>query len=230
VQHAPEQVAQLPDETDPPERDSLTRAIAEVDRDGWSTVRLGIGDIATVAASAQLRVVTWRGNAVEILKPILRNQARRRSLSAHHGLGEFPMHTDAAHWARPPRYVVLQCISAFSPTPTKLLRFPPLPIDVESACRQGIFLVGWGRNAFHATISDGHRIRFDPGCMKPLDHQAWGVATYLEKAAGQAVEFHWNRPELSLIIDNHATLHGRGHVVDPQRRRLARIYLEVDSD
>jgi L-asparagine oxygenase len=41
------------------------------------------------------------------LTPKANSEASPVSYSGLYGLGEFPMHTDMAHWRMPPRYLVL---------------------------------------------------------------------------------------------------------------------------
>lgn len=36
------------------------------------------------------------------------------------GVGQFPFHTDLAHWPEPPRYVLLRCIKGYEELPTLL--------------------------------------------------------------------------------------------------------------
>jgi len=53
------------------------------------------------------QVATRRGDSpVSVLRPTAAEEAHPRSLSAIHGLGEQPMHTDGAHLREPPDYLV----------------------------------------------------------------------------------------------------------------------------
>ena len=47
----------------------------------------------------------------DILQPIERINVSRPSLSKVFSSGEFPLHTDGAHWTKPPRYIILACFS-----------------------------------------------------------------------------------------------------------------------
>src|SRR5881396_827254 len=46
---------------------------------------------------------------VQTLRPRLVDESLTNQYSGRYGLGEFPLHTDLAHWARPPRYFLLRC-------------------------------------------------------------------------------------------------------------------------
>src|SRR5216684_7723876 len=47
---------------------------------------------------------------VQSLRPRDSNEVSRNQYSGHYGLGEFPLHSDLAHWTIPPRYFLLRCI------------------------------------------------------------------------------------------------------------------------
>src|SRR2546423_858394 len=47
--------------------------------------------------------------SVQVLHPRPQAEAPRNQYSGTFGLGEFPLHTDLAHWSRPPRYLMLRC-------------------------------------------------------------------------------------------------------------------------
>ena len=58
---------------------------------------------------------------VQTLKPRTERQAPKSHYSGIFGLDEFPLHTDLAHWAMPPRYFMLRCIHGSPDVTTKLL-------------------------------------------------------------------------------------------------------------
>jgi hypothetical protein len=47
---------------------------------------------------------------VQSLIPRALDEAEPNTYSGNFGLSEFPLHTDLAHWATPPRYLMLRCI------------------------------------------------------------------------------------------------------------------------
>src|SRR5262249_25232473 len=74
----------------------------------WSTLRVAeffgsIMDFSSISGYEKLPTVQrLRPRAVEDAKPTI--------YSGTYGMGEFPIHTDLAHWYRPPRYFILRCI------------------------------------------------------------------------------------------------------------------------
>jgi hypothetical protein len=52
---------------------------------------------------------------IQALKPREQSTELNNQYSGAYGLGDFPLHTDLAHWQRPPRYMLLRCIIG-SPT------------------------------------------------------------------------------------------------------------------
>src|SRR5579871_6269045 len=47
---------------------------------------------------------------VQQLTPKLMSEAGPNTYSGIYGIGEFPLHTDLAHWREPPRYLILRCL------------------------------------------------------------------------------------------------------------------------
>ena len=58
---------------------------------------------------------------VQKIKPRKECEAPKSQYSGVFGLGEFPLHTDLAHWAKPPRYFMLRCIHGIPDVATRLL-------------------------------------------------------------------------------------------------------------
>jgi hypothetical protein len=53
------------------------------------------------------------GGAIHRLVPTLRESATPNTYSGIYGLGQFPFHTDLAHWRYPPHYIMLRCLVGF---------------------------------------------------------------------------------------------------------------------
>ena len=60
-------------------------------------------------------------STVQELRPHEASNAAPNTYSGNFGIGEFPMHTDLAHWAIPPRYLVLRCIRGASEVATGVI-------------------------------------------------------------------------------------------------------------
>ncbi len=52
--------------------------------------------------------------------------------SSHFGLDYFPLHTDLAHWATPPRYLMLRCIKGCPSVKTHILPFNKILNDLQN--------------------------------------------------------------------------------------------------
>lgn len=58
---------------------------------------------------------------VHHLVPKKETESTPNTYSGQYGYNDFPMHTDLAHWSRPPRYLLLRCIQGNNQVSTKLL-------------------------------------------------------------------------------------------------------------
>jgi alpha-ketoglutarate-dependent taurine dioxygenase len=166
----------------------------------------------------------------DVLLPTESNDAKPHSLSKVYAFGEFPMHTDTAHWLKPCRFVILACVSpGRARRPTLLLDTRRLPFNEyqSSLLRSTPLRITNGRNSFFSTILSKGRpfVRFDPGCM---------TATTCDGSNALAVLAHRNWPEYIeiiqweegtvLVLDNWRVLHGRGHADCPDfDRSLLRV-------
>lgn len=205
-------------------KDDLANAvrcgIAEAARKGWVTV--DTGECVEAIAAAVWSIGTPRTSrtlepGLERLTPRLPREAPRRSLSAVHGLGAFPFHTDGAHWPVPPRWVIMWCEDSDNDRPTLLMHWR----DVLAASRDtgpATFLVRNGRWS-HFAVVHGHA-RFDAGCMSPQNKSARSIVDALDHAQPQIPnESHkWIQGQ-ALILDNQAVLHARDFGNDLLRDR-----------
>src|SRR5436190_12177740 len=68
------------------------------------------------------RILTLPGLAeVQVLEPREKARATPNTYSGNFGCGEFPLHTDLAHWSVPPRYLLLRCVVGADGVATRLL-------------------------------------------------------------------------------------------------------------
>jgi Taurine catabolism dioxygenase TauD, TfdA family len=175
-----------------------------------------------------------KGELVESLRPAWPEEASPRSLSAIHGMHPFPFHTDGAHYSRPPRYLVLACISpGTTVVPTVLNSFKDLGLTEHelARCRTATFLIKNGRRSFYSTILDSMRgfVRFDEACMTPTSADA---ATILEVIRSrlidrEPVQIRWRSGD-AVVLDNWRILHGRGSgsSVVPTDRHMLRVSIQ----
>jgi L-asparagine oxygenase len=93
------------------------KILADLKRDGFSfyprlLVELATAQVANILGStANLsQLLPESGIPVQTLVPRETNEAGLNQYSGNFGLAEFPLHSDLAHWALPPRYFMLRCI------------------------------------------------------------------------------------------------------------------------
>ena len=210
------------------------RIKARVRDSGWTKLRTCGGskleaEVFALAHFLGTPAVGRRGRILEFLVPRSSWMANRNSLSALHGQGPFPLHTDGAHLPAPPRFLVLACDHPGScPVPTIIQHFDNIGFtDAERrSCEDATFLIRNGRRSFYSTVLSLHRpfIRFDQGCMVPSSDEACAVmhAIATKFAMLKPTEVHWRAGDI-LVIDNWRVLHGRGRTADraaPDRRLL----------
>lgn len=177
--------------------------------------------------------------AIQTLTPHHAHDAAPNTYSGNFGTGEFPLHTDLAHWAVPPRYVALRCVSGLSSVGTTLLdgfvvakaigrsRLRMALVQPRRPLRNGLHLL----RLLDTERSDGSdRFRWDSIFLKPANAFAATViaevSAFLARArTGQAV---LTEPGDTLLLDNWRLLHGRTPVSSAAcSRRLNRAYLEA---
>lgn len=201
---------------------NIAEVVLRATAEGWATVNCDLGDFRKQAVAGGLVEMPVRTGekAVQILRPRSREQAMRRSLSAVHGTGAQPLHTDGAHHPAPPDLIVMAA-AARSPTPTLLWR-PTLDDWWREHTTTGVFLVDGGRRRFLATAEDASGLRFDPGCMTPRDPHARRLAVAMAAAVDHATPHWWSEPAELLVIANRTALHARAAVAHGDADRTLR--------
>ena len=177
------------------------------------------------------------GEAIHQIRPISQNKSTPNTYSGNYGLGDFPYHTDFAHWHLPPRYFVLRCVIGDPTVKTTIIdSLPMLNSDVENVLSRAIVRSRRptnGKFRFLRLIQytdDGERIiRWDEKFIQPASDAGVEGFNYLKNKL--MVEKHEevclaNKGD-TLIIDNWRSIHGRSSVNNPDSRRLIdRVYLK----
>ena len=88
---------------------------------GFVLLRELAPELKTIEAMGRLGIIVQADSlpAIQTLKP--KPTAQPNTYSGNYGLGEFPLHSDLAHWTVPPQYLGLRCISGVAGVDTKLL-------------------------------------------------------------------------------------------------------------
>jgi alpha-ketoglutarate-dependent taurine dioxygenase len=158
--------------------------------------------------------------------------------SGNFGYGEFPYHTDLAHWFTPPRLLVLRCVEGARDVKTRLIDstfviqsfgedelrrtivLPRRPIDrsrlllrILERCSTGESRFRWD-SLFIVPATD----------LSSRTYQAIQSSLSIVKPA----EFVLEKPGDTLVVDNWRILHARSAVPKAQRcRKIHRAYLST---
>jgi hypothetical protein len=209
----------------------LFDAITEAQEQGWGRAHGSLLDLASAAANAGAALVPTRlgDGPVGLLRPADPLGAHPSSLSAKYGMGCFPLHTDGAHLAEPPDLVALQMHSDSAAVATRLFKVDARTIGEEmwAALAQVMISVGSGHRARLVPIRVGNTIRFDPGCMRPVDRLGVRVFDLFRDSSDRAFRYSWTKGETILLIDNRRVLHGRDEVPADATRCLSRVMIRM---
>lgn len=175
------------------------------------------------------------GSAYSTLEPTLEQHASPVSYSGMYGFGEFPFHTDLAHWRQPPRFLVLRCLTGFREVPTLLVDGHHL-IQRIGPGRLSRALVRPrrprnGRISLLRLYQKGEAeglLRWDSKFIAPSGSA--GTEAYAEMQAAIAettpIRIELQEPADTLIVDNWRMLHARGDIPEHCKgRRVERAYL-----
>jgi L-asparagine oxygenase len=202
--------------------------IARLDRDGHCVIH-------HVAAFDLLAFATALGGPepdprdrvlVKDIRPQPRDAANINTLSSRYGMGDFPVHTEAAYLRKPPRFLLLYCVEPGSGGRTTVLldaaaHFSRLPC----VRRPGTWVVKAGRRPFLCDVlwrrtPNGLGIRYDRECLFPRGPAALAEEQSIREfiASSTPTPIEWVSGQL-LVIDNHRMLHGRGGSNNDDRDR-----------
>jgi L-asparagine oxygenase len=176
---------------------------------------------------------------VQSLRPRESDKVGQNQYSGNYGLGDFPLHSDLAHWSLPPRYFLLRCIEGRREVFTRVLPWTAVLASVGLSVLQRAVFAGRKRrlgccSLVHAMSrhEKGNVFRWDPVFLRPLNAAAQELATHMKdsKWANRATEIPLCRPGDTMLIDNWRALHGRSPVpAGGTGRLLERVYLSEIS-
>lgn len=152
--------------------------------------------------------------------------AKPNSLSQKFSPGEFPCHSDTAHWLTPCRFVILACLApGAADRRTILLDTKRLSLSKaqKDLLYRAPFRIENGRNSFFGTILSKCRsfVRYDPGCMTPFANDGeYALEVYSETRWPPHIqEIRWSQGH-AVVIDNWRVLHGRSGARCTDRDRV----------
>lgn len=167
------------------------------------------------------------------LQPKARDEAHPTSLSANHGRGRFPWHTDGAQETHPPRWVLMRALTP-TRTPTHFLDAVALLEScwMNEALTRATWRVSAGRRTFYAQVRSpiSGRVRWNRDLMRPASRLAREVEHLWTLALDQAeyLEHGWQAGRV-LIVDNNRWLHARPALSsNDNARQLERILADTN--
>lgn len=173
-----------------------------------------------------------RADPREILRGSVADAAPPSSLSAMHGRGDFPWHTDSAASESPPRYLVLCAAEVESPATRTAWLDPqndPKMADVWGELRRAVVRVRDRRgNAFAVRVvrrrAGIRMMRWDMRAFEPVDAD---LAAAVQTAEPTAL-VEW-QPGKIVVIDNWRVLHRRLALHAGENRVLHRYKVYADA-
>jgi L-asparagine oxygenase len=172
---------------------------------------------------------------VQSLKPKCVSDSRQSRYSGHYGLGVFPLHSDLAHWAVPPRYLLLRSLIGSCDVYTHVFPWAPIvKLFGAPALRKTVFGARKRRPGCSGLVRamsyyDGSEVlRWDPIFLEPLNKLAKKlVLAMLDITRDSALQRVLLREAGdTLLIDNWRMLHGRDKVsAQSTARNIDRVYL-----
>lgn len=195
--------------TDPTES---TRQVAE-------TIAVELG--AIVATSIEQLKVTPLG-----VKPL-------NTYGGNYGFGELPLHSDLAHWHRPPRYLLLRCVTGSPHVSTRLFdRCDLEKVIPAELMRRALFsprrrLEG---KTYLLRMLTRDVLRWDSLFLSPKNESARKVAKLMSELGSRAPvqDVVLSERGRTVLLDNWRVLHGRSTVpANDAGRSLDRAYLDL---
>jgi alpha-ketoglutarate-dependent taurine dioxygenase len=216
---------------------------AELREKGFTVLRELTPHLPTTHVAAALGKVIDVGSllpssgvpTVQSLRPRAREDVGQNQYSGHYGLEDFPLHSDLAHWAIPPRYFLLRCIAGAGDVFTRILPWTAvLPSFGKSALQRAVFAGRKKRFGSSGLVramcqcESSELFRWDPVFLRPLNRPAQELAAVMGDPnwSQAAMEIPLCRPGDTIVIDNWRMLHGRSPVPEHSISRfLERVYL-----
>ena len=178
-------------------------------------------------------------STVQPLMPGHKAESSSNTYTGTFGLAEFPFHTDLAHWAKPPRYIMLRCRKGTPKVTTRVLPCSELNSYWKISDLQRAIVrprqtgpdntISLLPLAFRAEGVTG--LRWDSLFLVPMSNTAKDVADLLSSESwvkSKAKSLALTEEGDTLIIDNWRCLHGRSKVPEYEmNREIERVYLST---
>lgn len=199
---------------------------------GFAVTRIAPDFDELQVESALGKIDVIRGiSPVQTLAP-RSGQGSGPSYSDNYGYGEFPFHTDMAHWSIPPRFFALVCISGSSSVTTNIIhRDNILSLQEQTESSRAIFRARRPLDGRQTPLRmfDCDIFRWDALFLEPVNRTAGRIAKLIcdRLKNSKSINVALDEPGQTLIVDNWHTLHGRSAIPQVSDKRvIKRIYLK----
>ena len=203
---------------------------------GWVQIH-GISndaDLLEVARSLGTPVRSHEGGFIKSITPMSEAQAKPKTLSATHGIGPFPAHTDTAFWTLPCRYIVMRVVGDIRRS-TTVLRFADIfhqcDRSDQSTAEHSVWRVNILGRQFYCSMrfqdSNSWGWRYDAQCMYPANSAAQKMYELIPRVIISTRQeiVNWSN-DCAVVVANWRALHGRGSAPSKEgTRELHRIYV-----
>jgi L-asparagine oxygenase len=169
--------------------------------------------------------------AIQTLTPARAGGEEKSSYSGNFGLGAFPLHTDMAHWVRPPRFLLLRCAVPAAAVKTRFLCARKLFAEEDAHfVRRALFRPRRrldGRLSL-VRLEDRGMYRWDTLFLQAANQAAaelqLRVADRIRESTPASIELV--EPGDCVLANNWGALHGRSSVPRSALSRvIERIYI-----
>lgn len=168
---------------------------------------------------------------VQTLTPRLKENEPNSTYSGNFGIGEFPFHTDLAHWYKPPRYLLLRCVIPATEVATKVIDSKRVLDKVEKyEISRANFLPRrrLDNKLYFLKLYSQGVFRWDSIFIVPSNKEAIILKEKVKEVI-EEIEYEpifLNEPGDCILIDNWRMLHGRSKVSQSSMNRtIERIYM-----
>lgn len=191
-------------------------------------------DARSVATKLGEPMDPWNEGIVQKLTP--RASSTPNTYSGIFGLGQFPFHSDLAHWDQPPRYVLLRCVTGYLDVPTLLVDGRAIVSLLTPDLLSRAIVRPRRRNAGRVRLlrllrlddQGGSLFRWDEIFLKPASSVGKVACDLMRTCLKTAVVVSVPMVNTgdTVIIDNWRMLHSRSEVPEGREdRHLERVYL-----
>lgn len=168
---------------------------------------------------------------VQTLVPSEIETKEKSSYSGQFGMGEFPFHTDMAHWFQPPRFIFLRCVQPSRLVETKIVCANDVFEEKDTELISRALFRPRRRLDGHLSllrIREKWGFRWDRVFLQPLSKSAFTAKALIEKRISEATTHSvtLDHPCACVLIDNWNAFHGRSAIPPSEKSRiLERVYI-----